>query len=71
MSNEMKDWIYDMICDTVLDLGTMDRIEEVYPASFFMHNYVRGQKNGQPVLVEVWFEDETGKWKVEHRELAK
>lgn len=68
MSNEMKDYLYDKIGEIVLDSGTMDKIEEIYPASYFSHNYVHGWKNGQRVMLEVWFDDDTGDWEIEHRE---
>ena len=71
MSNEMKDYLYDKIGEIVLDSSTMDKIEEIYPASYFSHNYVHGWKNGQRVVLEVWFDDDTGDWKIEHRETDK
>ena len=67
MSNEFKDYLLDIISDVVLDSGMMDKIEEI-PNPSYNKTYVRGQKNGQKVLLEVWFDDELEEWKIEHRE---
>lgn len=67
----MKDYLYDRIYEIVLDSGTMDKIKEISPASYFSHNYVYGWKNGQRVVLEVWFDDDIGDWEIEHRETDK
>jgi len=71
MSNEMHDYLYDKICEVILEYGTMDTIEEVCSASYFARNYVYGWKNGQRVVLMVWFDDDTGEWRIEHRETDK
>ena len=68
MSNEFKDYLLNTISNLVLDSGVMDRIEEI-PNPSYNKTYVRGWKNGQKVLLEVWFDDELEEWKIEHREL--
>lgn len=68
MSNEMKDYLYDTICDIVLDSGAMDQIDEVCSASYSIRNYVHGSKNGQKVVLIVWFDNDLGEWRIEHRE---
>ena len=68
MSNEMKDYLYDKICEVVLDSGAMDQIEEVCSASYFTRSYVHGWKNGQKVVLIVWFDDDLCEWRIEHRE---
>lgn len=68
MSNEMKDYLYDTICDVVLDSGAMDQIDEVCSASYSIRNYVHGSKNGQKVVLIVWFDNDLGEWRIEHRE---
>jgi hypothetical protein len=68
MSNEMHDYLYDKICEVVLEYGTMDTIEEVCSTSYSARNYVYGWKNGQRVVLMVWFDDELGEWRIEHRE---
>ena len=70
MSNEFKDWLEDEIGEVVLESGAMDRIEEI-PNPSFIKTYVHGWKNGQKVLLEVWFDDELEEWKMEHRETNK
>lgn len=71
MSNEMKDYLHDRICEVVLDHGTMDTIEEVCTASYSIHSYVYGWKNGQRVVLMVWFDNDLGEWRIEHRETDK
>lgn len=71
MSNEFKDYLYDTICDVVLDSGAMDEIEQIHGISYSIRNYVYGRKNGQKVILMVWFDDETGEWRIEHRETDK
>lgn len=71
MSNEMKDYLYDKVCEVVLDSGAIDEIEEVCSASYSIRNYVHGRKNGQKVTLIVWFDDNIGEWKIEHRETDK
>ena len=71
MSNECHDYLYDKICEIVLDSGAMDQIEKVCPISYSIRNYVHGWKNGQRVYLIVWFDDQYGEWKIEHRELDK
>ena len=71
MSNEMKDYLYDTIYDVVLDSGTIDQIDEICSASYSIRNYVHGRKNGQKVVLIVWFDDNTGEWRIEHRETNK
>lgn len=68
MSNEFKDYLYDTICDIVLDSGAMDQIDEVCSASYSIRNYVHGSKNGQKVVLIVWFDNDLGEWRIEHRE---
>ena len=68
MSNEFKDYLYDKICEVVLDSGAMDEIEQVCGISYSIRNYVYGRKNGQKVVLMVWFDDDTGEWRIEHRE---
>lgn len=68
MSNEVKDYLYDKICEVVLDSGTMDEVERVRSISYSIRNYVYGRKNGQKVVLMVWFDDDTGEWRIEHRE---
>jgi hypothetical protein len=70
MSNEFKDYLWDTISDLVLNSGVMDKIEEI-PNPSYNKTYVHGWKNGQKVLLEVWFDDELEEWKIEHRELDK
>ena len=65
MSNEMKDYLYDKICDVVLDSGIVDVIKKVYSASYFAHNYVRGTKNGHTIMLAVYFDDESETWKIQ------
>ena len=71
MNNEIKDYLYDKICEVVLDSGAVDTIEEIGPLSYNSHNYVHGWKNGQCVNLVVWCDDDTGEWRIEHRELDK
>ena len=71
MSNEFKDYLYDKICDVVFDSGAMDQIDEVCSASYSIRNYVYGRKNGQKVVLIVWFDDDTNEWRIEHRETDK
>ena len=71
MSNEMKDYLYDKICEVVLDSGAIDEIEQVRGISYSIRNYVYGHKNGQEVVLMVWFDDDTGEWRIEHRETDK
>ena len=71
MSNEMKDYLYDKICDVVLDSGAMDEIEQVCNISYSIRNYVYGRKNGQEVALIVWFDDDLGEWRIEHKEIDK
>jgi len=71
MSNEFKDYLYDTICDVVLDSGAMDQIDEICSASYSIRNYVHGWKNGQKVVLMVWFDDALGEWRIEHRETNK
>ena len=68
MSNEIKDYLYDKICEVVLDSGAMDEIEQVRSISYSIRNYVYGRKNGQKVVLMVWFDNDTGEWRIEHRE---
>lgn len=68
MSNEYKDWLENRISEVVLGSGAMDKIEEI-PNPSFMKTYVHGWKNGQKVLLEVWFDDDLEEWMIEHREL--
>lgn len=70
MSNEFKDYLLDTISDVVLDSGMMNKIEEI-PIPSYSKTYVYGWKNGQRVLLEVWFDDELEEWRIEHRELDK
>ena len=70
MSNEFKDWLENRIGEVVLESGAMDKIEEISNPSF-MKTYVHGWKNGQKVLLEVWFDDDLEEWMIEHRELDK
>ena len=44
MSNEFKDYLYDKICEVVLDSGAMDEIEQVRGISYSIRNYVYGRK---------------------------
>lgn len=67
MSNEFKDWLEDRIGDVVLNSGAMDRIEDI-PNPSYSKTYVHGWKNGQKVLLQVWFDDDIGEWQIEHRE---
>ena len=71
MSNEIKDYLYDKICEVVLDSGAMDEIEQIHGISYSIRNYVYGRKNGQEVVLMVWFDDDTGEWRIEHRETDK
>ena len=71
MSNEFKDYLYDKICEVVLDSGAMDEIEQVRGISYSIRNYVYGCKNGQKVILMVWFDDDTNEWRIEHRETDK
>lgn len=71
MSNEMKDYLYDKICEVVLDSGAMDEIEQIHGISYSIRNYVYGRKNGQEVVLMVWFDNDTGEWRIEHRETSK
>ena len=71
MSNEFKDYLYDKICDVVLNSGAMDEIEQVRGISYSIRNYVYGRKNGQKVVLMVWFDDNTDEWRIEHRETDK
>lgn len=68
MSNELKDYLYDTICDVVLDSGAIDQIDEICSASYSIRNYVHGRKNGQKVILIVWFDDDINEWQIEHRE---
>ena len=70
MSNELKDYLYDTICDVVLDSGAIDQIDEICSASYSIRNYVHGRKNGQKVVLIVWFDDDTDEWRIE-REIDK
>ena len=70
MSNEFKEWLEDRITEVVLDSGAMDRIEEISNPSFNKTD-VHGWKNGQKVLLKVWFDDELEGWKIERMELNK
>lgn len=70
MSNEAKDYLWDIIEYIVLKSGVMDEIEEI-PKPSYSKTYVHGWKNGQKVLLEVWFDDELGEWQIEHRETDK
>lgn len=70
MSNEFKEWLEDRITEVVFDSGAMDRIEEISNPSFNKTS-VHGWKNGQKVLLEVWFDDELEGWKIERMELNK
>lgn len=71
MSNELKDYLSDMIYELVLDSGAADTIEEIGPLSYNSHSYVHGWKNGQRVNLVIWCDDDTGEWRIEHRELNK
>ena len=71
MSNEFKDYLYDKICEVVLDSGAMDEIEQVRGISYSIRNYVYGRKSGQEVVLMVWFDDDTDEWRIEHRETDK
>ena len=71
MSNEFKDYLYDKIYDVVLDSGAIDQIDEICSASYSIRNYVYGRKNGQRVVLMVWFNDDIGEWQIEHRETDK
>lgn len=71
MSNELKDYLYDTICDVVLDSGAIDQIDEICSASYSIRNYVHGRKNGQKVVLIVWFDDDTDEWRIEPREIDK
>ena len=71
MSNEFKDWLYDTLYEVVIDSGAVDRIEEIGSTAYSIRNYVYGWKNGQRVTLMVWFDDEVGEWKIEHRETDK
>lgn len=68
MSNEVKDYLYDKICEVVLDSGAMDEVKRVRSISYSIRNYVYGRKNGQKVVLMVWFDNDTGEWRIEHRE---
>lgn len=68
MSNELKDYLFDRIYELVLDSGAADTIEEVGSLSYNSHNYVHGWKGGQRVNLVVWFDDDVGEWRIEHRE---
>lgn len=70
MSNALRDYIYDEIYEVVLKSSMMDKIEEI-PSPSYNKTYVHGQKNGQKVLLEVWFDDELCEWVIEHRETDK
>lgn len=67
----MKDYLYDKISEVALNSGAIENIEDIYPCSYFCGNTVKGQKNGQPVLLAVWFDDELEEWRIEHREMDK
>lgn len=69
MSNEVKDYLYDKICEVVLDSGAMDEVKRVRSISYSIRNYVYGRKNGQKVVLVVWCDDDTGEWRIEHREM--
>lgn len=71
MSNEFKDWLEDRIGDIVLESGAVDKIEEICSASYSIRNYVHGWKNEQKVVLMVWFDDDLGEWRIEHRETDK
>ena len=68
MSNEMKDWLYDVIAEQVLESGMADKIDKIETASYFMPNRVNGYKHGEKVYLCAWFDNNTGMWKIEHRE---
>ena len=70
MSNEFKDWLENTIDEVVLTSGMIDKIEKISNPSF-TKTYVHGWKNGQKVLLEIWFDDELEEWRIEHRELDK
>lgn len=70
MSNEFKDYLWNTISDVVLNSGIMDKIEEI-PNPSYSKTYVHGWKNEQKVLLQVWFDDEIGEWRIEHRETDK
>ena len=70
MSNEFKDYLWNTISDVVLNSGIMDKIEEI-PNPSYSKTYVYGWKNGQRVLLQVWFDDELEEWRMEHRETDK
>ncbi len=67
MSNAFRDYIYDKIYEVVLKSGAIDKIEEILNPSY-EKTYVHGWKNGQKVLLEIWFDDELLEWRIEHRE---
>lgn len=64
MSNEFKDYLYDIISEAALESGLIDNVEEVCSASYISRNYVHGWKDGHKIILIVWFDDEEG-WKVE------
>ena len=66
MSNEYKDYIYDMVCETVLDYGAVDQIKQVIDTNILERKYVFGEKNGQKVVLLVYLDNE-GNWIFEHR----
>ena len=70
MSDEFKDWLGNRIDEVILTSGVMDKIEEI-PNPSYNKTYVHGWKNGQKVLLEVWFDDELEEWRIEHRETDK
>lgn len=70
MSNEFKDYLWDTIGNIVLDSGAMDKIEDI-PNPSYEKTYVYGQKDEKRVLLEVWLDDDTGEWRIEHREIDK
>lgn len=68
MSNEYKDWMWDMIQEVVLDRYLVDKITRVYPQPHEgTPHFVEGLKNNRPVKYFVYISDD-GEWTVEHRE---
>lgn len=61
MSNEMKSWIEDRVCEVLFDAGVIDFVEYVNPNKLF-NSYVSGRKGEEDVSFEVWCDDE-GEWK--------
>jgi len=69
MSNEAKDYQFDVIQDVVIERGLVDTVTAVYPnPEEGWPQYVEGIKNGQRVKYYVKYMPEEG-WLCEHREL--